>query len=198
VPYAYFRTHLRADSLAFGVLLGWLFHHRRPTFAKLARFWPLALALTPFALASMLWLGIPWPGYPPKPGQPPHSGNYWSAFTVGFNILYLTFGGLVLGAGENPEIGLRAPLPIRAPIKALAFIGSYSYTIYLAQAVITDVPSVGALFRLVRRFTVDSNWVERIGFVVLSIPLGIAISHVVERPALKLREVWWPSRRLRG
>jgi peptidoglycan/LPS O-acetylase OafA/YrhL len=193
VPYAYFRTHFRADSLAFGVVLGWLYHHRRPTFAKLARLWPLAVALTPIALWSMLWLGIPWPGYPPKPGQPPHSGNYWSAFTIGFNILYLAFGGLVIAAGEYPEAGLRAPLVIRAPMKALAFIGGYSYTIYLAQAVLVDLPAVGAMFRLARRILVDDNWVDRIGFVVLSVPLGIALSHVVERPALRVRERLWPS-----
>lgn len=194
IPNAYYPTHFRADSLCFGVMLGYLFHYRRATFAKIAKLWPLWLVLAPLALASILPLGCPFPGFPPAPGEPPHSGNYFSGFTIGFTILYLGFGGLVVAAGEYPEAGLHGPVFLRAPMKAIAYVGGYSYTIYLAHAFVMRMPGFYGAIRIARRIPLlDTNWTGRIMLFAIAIPLGIVISHLVERPVLKLRERRWPS-----
>ncbi len=193
-PNAYFPTHLRADSLCFGVMLGWAYRYRRAAFDRVARFWPIALVVAPIALVSIVFLGSPWPGYPPEPGEPPHSGNYLSGFTVGFTILYLASGSLVVAAGAHPDAGLRGPWILRAPLKALAFVGTYSYTIYLAQAIVPRTPGYSTAIGLARRLH-DSHWPGRLLFVGVSLVLGIVLAHLVERPMLKLRERWLPSTR---
>lgn len=192
VPNAYNPTHLRADSLCFGVMLGYLYRYRRAVFDRVARFWPLAVVVAPLALLSSFSLGMPWPGYPPAPGEPPHSGNYVSAFTIGFTILYLGLGSLVIIAGAYPQAGLRAPAVVRVPLRGIAFVGVYSYTIYLAQAILPKMPGWFAFARVFRRFW-DSLWVDRILFFLVSLVLGVVISHVIERPMLELRDRWLPS-----
>ena len=192
-PNAYNPTHLRADSLSFGVMIGYAHRYQKEAFARVARLWPLAFVVAPLALLSSFPLGCPWPGYPPAPGEPPHSGNTWSAFTIGFTLLYLGSGALVVFAAAYPDAGSsRGPL-VRAPLRAIGFVGVYSYTVYLAQAVVPKTPGFFALAKLARRLTVDSLWTDRVVFVVVSFALGVALSHVVERPLLVLRDRWLPS-----
>ena len=194
VPNAYFPTHMRADSLCVGVMLGWLQRYRRPLFDLLASKWRIALVLAPLALLLVIPLGSPWPGDPPEPGEPPHSGNFWSGFTVGFTILYLGFAPLVVAAGAHPEAVSRAPAPLRPLLRAVAFVGEYSYTLYLGQAIVPRTPGYATAVRIARRFS-ESLWTNRLVFVVASFAVGILLAHLVERPFLKLRERWIPARR---
>ncbi len=192
-PNAYNPTHLRADSLCFGVMIGYAYRYKKEAFARVAHFWPLAFVLAPLALVSSFPLGCPWPGYPPAPGEPPHSGNTWSAFTIGFTFLYLGSGALVAFAAAYPKAGLsRGPL-VRAPLRAVSFLGVYSYTVYLAQAIVPKTPGFFTLAKVARRLTVDSLWTDRVVFVLVSFVLGVALSHVVERPFLVLRDRFLPS-----
>lgn len=194
VPNAYFPTHLRADALSVGVVLGWAHRYRRPAFERVAAWLrPIAFPLALLALVSIAFLGSPWPGGEPEPGEPPHSGNYISGFTVGFTILSVGFGSLVVLAGAYPQAGLNGPSFVRLPLRALAFVGTYSYTIYLAQAVIPRTPGYYAIVKVGRRLAVDSNATNRTVFVVTSLVLGVVLAHVVEKPVLKLRERWLPS-----
>lgn len=167
-PNFYFQSHMRIDSLCFGVMLGYLYQYKQTTFLRAARFWPLFLALTPLVLLAHF--------YPLKSSS--------LSYTIGFTIFYLVFGGLVVAARAYPDVGKSGPL------RLVALMGVYSYTIYLAHSVIYELPGIrGVRLQFILLFGRSG---DRILFLALSILLGVLLSHSVERPFLRLREKWFP------
>jgi peptidoglycan/LPS O-acetylase OafA/YrhL len=166
-----------ADSLLFGVILGFLAHYHRETFAKIASAWPaLALAVVPvLTLAYLLPLDDPGTTF---------------AYTLGFTLLYLGFGALVVIAGAYPSAGER-----NLAARTMAWMGVYSYTIYLTHSVILLLPGAWRLPAFVRQQVLDSPWVDRVLFWGLSIATGYIVSRLIERPFLELRKRWLPSAR---
>jgi peptidoglycan/LPS O-acetylase OafA/YrhL len=167
------QTHLRADALCFGVLLGYVHHHHRQRFLAAARFWPLYVIATIAALALVHY-------YPRT--------DTWLGGTFGFTALYLAFGGLVVLAAAYPHAGRSSRL-----LGWITTIGVYSYTIYVVQA----ITRVGPGFKTAQR-TADSLAgmelpVEGTIFVATTILGGVLLSHLVERPCLKIRERWFPK-----
>jgi peptidoglycan/LPS O-acetylase OafA/YrhL len=169
----YYPTHHRADSLFFGVLLRFVSHYRSPIFDRLLRAGPLWLLGLPLALAIPLLF--------------PLEESGWLTGTVGFTALYLSFGGLVFLAGANPDFGRGGAGPLTLLARGLAWSGVYSYTIYLAHSVVNSVYAHGVIK--------ETGPADAISFLVLSIAGGVVASHVVERPFLRCRERWVPSRR---
>ena len=159
-----FPTHLRIDSLFFGVLLSYFYHKNRVAFLEKARQhrWPCILAGTLLLLPPFL-VGLP---YTP-----------W-LYTVGFSLLYVGAGLILIGflGLEIPDFGWS---------RGLAYIGSHSYSIYLWHMVIREwvVP------RLTTQYTVTTSI-----YLVGSILVGILASALVEFPVLRLRDRWFPSR----
>jgi peptidoglycan/LPS O-acetylase OafA/YrhL len=174
---AYYPSHMRIDSLLFGVLCGYAVWYRPEAVRTLAH---PAVAATAVALA-FLW-----------PTLWPVEESRWGS-TIGFTLIYLSFGAVLIFASLRPEYGMRAAGPIRYLLKGLAQIGVYSYTIYIAHSVLYVIPGmagarVRALEWATRQFGGEcSLWLDRLGFVGGSIALGVVLSHVVERPFLKLR-----------
>lgn len=166
----YYPTHLRIDSLSFGVLLGYLYQYKTESFIEVGRrFWPLfAVAPLVLLLANV---------FPVEKSA--------ISYTIGFTIFYLMFGGLVVVARTYPEFGRSGPL------KLIALAGVYSYTIYLAHSVIYELPGMAAVRRFVFPYFGETG--DRVLFFGLSILLGVAISHIIERPFLRLRAKWLPS-----
>jgi peptidoglycan/LPS O-acetylase OafA/YrhL len=172
----YIPTHFRADSLLYGVLLGYLFAYKPEFMERLRRLWPLGLAFCfgMFILPVTMKLST-------------------STFicTVGFTLLYLGFGALVTCAKLYPDFGRKGPVWFRGPMHALAIVGAYSYTIYLSQA----------LFMQIFRFQAVSKseilnahpLIKPTLFFFGVIAVGIIFSHLVERPFLALRNRWAAS-----
>ena len=162
----YLQSHYRADALCYGVLLGYV-HWRSPAFVnRLARWWPILLFLPLFALAI--------------PCRYPSSA--WQMRVLGLTLLAMSFAGLVALAVAKPQAGRRGPFGWG--FKCLAWIGSYSYTIYLCQV----VAFFGAELK--------PNLSPPIGvayFLGGSFVGGVILSHVVERPFLVLRDRWIAS-----
>lgn len=177
----YYPTHLRVDSLFVGVFLGYLHHFHRDRLQTLAKFWPYLLAMVPLALVLPLCF--------PLKLSPLCS-------TVGFSMLAVSFGATVLAAGLHPHFGRQGRL---APItKFLAWIGVYSYTIYVAHSVVYDIPGMTYLRLCLKTLvggpeTMPAIWLDRLLFLGLSIAGAVALSHLVERPFLRLRDRWIPS-----
>ena len=168
-PNFYYPSHLRIDSLCFGVLLSYVYHYQRELFVRIGRWWPAFIAALPLIVLAYVF---------------PLERSAIS-YTLGFTVFYLMFGGLVVTARIHPNFGRSGPQ------RMLAWMGIYSYTIYLAHSVVYELPGI---------FTLRSMVVSRIGtigdqllFLGLSIGLGVVISHLVERPFLKLREKWLPA-----
>jgi peptidoglycan/LPS O-acetylase OafA/YrhL len=173
LPYSHsthlFATHLRLDSLLFGVVLSYYWHFGRlresPWLARHAYLVFIAgLALLApaffFELETTPWVSVV--------GLPMF---YLGSGCVLLALLQFDFGGVTLA-------------------RSFAAIGAYSYSIYLWHLPIAH---------LVKHFQTMSgqplNWFLYAGlYGVASIGVGIAMSKLVEYPVLRVRERLYPSR----
>ncbi len=170
----YFPTHFRADSLCFGVLLGYLHRYKPHLTQRICRFWPILILFAAFILG---WVAVV-----------PLGGVSSFAPTFGFTLLYLAYGGLVLLAGNNPTFGAHGRLSFL--FKALAFMGVYSYTIYLVHAFAWIVPA----FLIRSSLLPNKTYMDSLFIFPVSIAGGYLASKLIEQPFLRLREKRFPSR----
>jgi peptidoglycan/LPS O-acetylase OafA/YrhL len=97
------------------------------------------------------------------------------------------FGGLVVAARMYPNFASTGPQ------RLLAWMGIYSYTIYLAHSVIYELPGISTLrIMAISRF---GSAGDQLLFLGLSIATGVLISHAIERPFLRLRDKVFPATR---
>ncbi|HEX4053246.1 MAG TPA: acyltransferase [Tepidisphaeraceae bacterium] len=166
-------THLRFDSLLFGVLISYYYHFfPEQTMGLARRFrWLLLVAGVAFVLPECLQ-------------------NLWDFFvcTFGYSCLYIGFG-LILLAGITfrlPTTGLRS-----IPLRVLAFVGAHSYSIYLWQ-----MPVKWWLSGWLRQWfhLKPSPQLDAIVYLCGSIGVGIILSLAVEKPVLAIRDRLAPSR----
>jgi len=163
-------THLRIDGLIFGVLLAWLHHVHPNSFRGFSRrhgrFFLVAgaaLLLPPFLFAL---------------------SEYPFMRTWGLTLNYMGSGCLLLAA-----LGWEAVEPRRRG--ALAYIGLYSYSIYLWH-----VP-VGMWFlpTFHRLLSVTPGSLASLALlVILSSATGIGAARLIEFPVLRMRDRFFPSR----
>jgi peptidoglycan/LPS O-acetylase OafA/YrhL len=154
----YIPTHLRIDSLMFGAVLSYLRAFEPLLFARIAH---SRLTLIPLAAAIAVLAFIPL-------SSP-------LMHTLGFTVLYLGFGALLLvmlvrvpGAGATRLL------------KPVAEIGLNSYSIYLWHMPIAlMLAHTRALF---------------VPYIASSIVLGILAAKLIELPTLRLRDRLFPSR----
>ncbi|MBX9625178.1 MAG: acyltransferase [Gemmataceae bacterium] len=179
------QTHTRADALCLGVLLGYAHHYHRGRFFPRVRRWRVPLlVLGPAALAV------------------PFVWGYSESLVMragGLTLLALASAGVVAVAAAYPDAGRFARGPVGWAARGLGWVGVYSYTIYLAQAVTLPLVWAGGdvLNRLFARLSGLALDVRGVAFVLLTLAWGVALSRLVERPFLRLREKWVPSDRKR-
>lgn len=163
-----YQTHVRMDSLMFGVLLSYLFNRNRNGFSDwLARH----AILLPLALLSLVTLVVF-----------PFGHVYWR--TIGYTFLYLAFGIIVVCAviaGER--------LHERGWARLIAFVGLNSYSIYLWHEA-----SKRAFSLLRKSGLLVLPWaLEFVGYALLSVAVGVVMAKLVEIPVLA-----WRDRKLPG
>ena len=165
-------THLRLDSLFFGVLLSYFQHFRPHTLDVLRKHpWPVvAFALALFALPVLF---------------PIETSILMN--TAGLTLLYLGFGALMIvflhwgplvyfsGSGFGSFLG---------------YLGSRSYSIYLWHLPMREWGGELLVWALGRKPPEAAAFVV---YVAGSILLGLAMAKLVEFPALKLRDYLFPS-----
>ncbi|MFT4933458.1 MAG: peptidoglycan/LPS O-acetylase OafA/YrhL [Pseudoalteromonas distincta] len=161
------QTHLRADSLASGLLLAIMSVYWPDAFARLQTM-RLPLLAVMSAGVAFLWM------------VPKGTGL---ASTVGYTIAYITSACALLLVYKAPIAGAKWPWS-----KALAWLGIYSYSLYvwhLAGA------RIGAA--LLSRFGVTDPVAILAVKYAAAILLGVAVSRALEWPVMRLRDRFIPS-----
>ena len=186
--WAYYRkalipTHERIDSLLFGVTLGYLHHFRPDILAKaLGPKSNRGIAAGLSALMLLPCLFLP-------------AGN-WFMLTAGLTMLYLGFGTiLMLSLHGQVVVPARFAGFVSGLRGSLAFVGVYSYSIYLWHGAIQPW---GTVF-LRRWFHLQLHGVPLVAsYFIISVSLGIAMSRLVEYPCLRLRDRLFPETQIRS
>ncbi len=176
----YYQSHLRADALFSGVGLYLLF--RTNTMSHRHGRWWLISAVIVLSLTFNLLNR-----YPLK--------DYTFAASWGFTLLYVGYGALVYAAACRPDAGRHGPMLVRMVCRTMAWVGVYSYTIYLAHAILFAIPGFESgrkyIILLLSRGEESVSWMlvfaDRFIFMALSIIGGVILSRLVERPCLRLR-----------
>jgi peptidoglycan/LPS O-acetylase OafA/YrhL len=165
-------SHLRIDSLFFGVFLSYLHNFRRPFLQKLVSGpWRLPLSIAGIlALSPALLL----------PATDP------IIYTVGFTLVYFSFGTMLLLSIYKEKERTRAKPGIA--VQSIARMGAYSYTLYLWH-----VPMAQVFGSIASRLPAVNEYVLHAVYFATSMAVGILASKLVERPILKLRDFVWPA-----
>ena len=162
-------SHLRLDSLVFGVLLSYLFHRHQARFLSLARRFRYSSAGMGVCLLA------------PAFYFPLESTRF--IYTYGLTLFYIGSGCLVVSA-----LGCRVPSSSFA--SATAFIGSHSYSVYLWHMPV----AVGAAVVNILLFH-GKIWIAYAAVYFLgSIVFGVGMAICTELPTLRLRDRLFPSR----
>ncbi len=169
-----FATHVRIDSLLFGVMLAyaWHFYHEW-TRAVVRRGRWLILLLSIACLAPLLQ----------------YTHKHFFMYSVGFTLNYLGYGGLLLlGVCEAWKL---PSLYLQPAVNLIAAIGRQSYSIYLwHMAVFYSVD-----WLLPQKLPFEQRFfLHAATYITLAIVLGSALGLLIEVPALKLRERLFPAR----
>jgi len=156
-------THLRLDSLLSGVLLSYWSIFRGERFWRfISPRYPLILCFGVLLITPMLEISN-------------HSS--W-IYTYGFTLNYLGFGAIMVGLLAFPLGSL--PKTVQGFFRAIAYIGGFSYSIYLWH-----IPWMLVLWNYgVFRFRFIGVFFYMAGAIVV----GIVTSKLVEIPVLRLRE----------
>ncbi len=170
-------THLRIDSLFFGVLLSYFFNFYKDVLMQwVQRFRAFIFIVSVLFFAPVFFFSI---------------SSYFMS-SIGFTMLYLCFGGflLLIFVDDRNELLLKK-IVTPAFYKLISFIGLYSYSIYLwhilfgkqlLEAVLKHIP-----------FPMPSLILFTLYLLFAIIP-AMLISEVVEKPFLKWRDKWFPKK----
>lgn len=172
-------THCRIDGLFFGVFLGYLYHFRPEVIENLLR--PtrnrIAIGILTAALLSTCYFF----------GRDDHF-----LLMFGLTFLYLGFGGLLVLTLEVRNVLSGAAATVAAKIGTVcAFIGMYSYSIYLWHAALLGAVQVFFL-RKPGHFNVPAIALFLFDLLA-SIALGIFFARLIEFPVLRVRDRLFPA-----
>jgi len=159
-----FPTHLRSDSLFFGVFLAYLFHRHPIGFLSIAsRFRHVLLGAGVLLLSPAFCLPLETTPF---------------LYTCGLTLFYIGSGCLLVSA-----LGFRAPASRFA--RAIAYIGSHSYSIYLwLMPVAIMGASVVAL-----HFPRHDHWlIYSTTYLLGAVTFGIMMALLIEFPVLRMRD----------
>jgi peptidoglycan/LPS O-acetylase OafA/YrhL len=167
-------THMRLDSLAFGVLVSYAYHFCRDELERLIVRYQVPLFLLALLCIFTVMARLQ---------------QDWFVHTIGYTLLYIGFGSLLLWA---LFVKLRYPGWLARVGTVVSTVGFYSYSIYLWH--------LAARYWLLPglyRFTgVRENSAADLGvYILVACGTGILMARLVEVPSLKFRDKLFPSTR---
>jgi peptidoglycan/LPS O-acetylase OafA/YrhL len=160
-----FPTHLRIDSLLAGVVLAYVTHFHRALLDRFVR--PRRVALIAGGLALLA------PAFVFAVEETP------AIYTVGLTLFAAGSACLIAGL-------MATGVPANPVVRAVAGVGAHSYSIYLwhMPVLVWGVPRLGDV----------SYPLMALVYVAASVAVGVGMARLVELPALRLRDRWFPSR----
>jgi peptidoglycan/LPS O-acetylase OafA/YrhL len=167
-------THHNLDSLAFGVLLAYLFHFRPVVFETLSR---RPLVLFPVGIALVV-TGLLF------------GREASTASAIVPILLYVGYGLVLVAMMGFASRGSSARVFGSWPARLLALVGVYSYSIYLwhidfAYRIVDSLMRAGFLADAVP----SVQWlIFMAGYVFAAVAFGVLFGRCIERPALALRD----------
>jgi len=172
-----FATHLRIDSLMFGVFLSYLYHYHKVRFSLFfSKNKTILLLFSGFCLISPFVFNI----------------ETFFMNTMGLTLLYLGFGTILSVMVVDPgSVDLLDKFLGKITVNVISRIGFYSYSIYLWHIIILFYLTV-----LVKNlFSVEPpQYIMFIVYFFSSIFIAIGASKSIEQKFLKLRDRKYPSR----
>jgi peptidoglycan/LPS O-acetylase OafA/YrhL len=160
-------SHLRMDSLLFGVGLAYAYHFHEEAFRRWLRplRYPL-LAVGPVVLTSSIWLTV--------------NRSSFAYHTIGLSLAYLGAAAMMVGL-------LMCQVPRNRVTEALAALGTHSYSIYLWH--------MALMYWAIPGLRDSVSWELRtLLYVVGAFVIGISMAKLLEAPLLRLRDRKHPSR----
>jgi peptidoglycan/LPS O-acetylase OafA/YrhL len=173
------RTHECIDSLFLGVCLGYIYHFHPATFESWSKY---RVSLIIFAIAAYCPLG-----YLQK------AAHY--SYTIGMTLLSLGCAGLLVAVVPPPSAnGAPSGFWNSRAVRLLAWIGVYSYSIYLWHYDLIAQPLFSLMMPVWK--TGLGNWQGPLYLALFftgSILAGALLAKVIEFPALRLRDRLMPA-----
>ena len=165
-----FASHLRLDSLLVGVAISYAYHFHAEPFTRRLTPWRKALMVGGILLLV--------PAFAFELEATPF------IYTVGLTVFQVGSGMLLVGV-------LLSDIPRHRAVTALAGLGAASYSIYLwhMAALVWGV----RFLELVRGGPLPYG-IRMAAYGVGAFVLGLVMAKLVEMPALRLRDRWFPSR----
>jgi peptidoglycan/LPS O-acetylase OafA/YrhL len=157
--------------MGLGVLISYYYHFKPECYAAIAKH---KLMLTTGAIIGLAPIVL------------------WSVratvnYTIGFTTSAIGFGCVLILALADTKKKF-GPVSIVGSI--LAYVGRYSYSIYLWHRVVNE----WALAELESRYGKLDYRIEFVLFLLGAVALGVITQEVIDVPCLKLRDVLFPSR----
>jgi len=174
-------THLCVDALFLGVCLGYIYHFQPQVFERVASHRVWLLVFSAVAVAPMIFV----------PKTSPFT------FTIGVTLLSLGFGALLIAVVPPPS-GAAAPARFwnLRIVKLVAWVGVYSYSIYLWHLDLVAMPLFSVLGPMWKYQPVTQTAFLYLCLLVIgSVAIGVLMAKLIEFPALRLRERLMPPRR---
>ena len=170
-------THLRIDSLMFGVLISYLYYFKNDYLNRLFQ-------SQKYLLCTIAFLGLMWtPFIDPVPS--------FFVKTIGFTLLYISFGILLISFLFESKINfILNKLFTSFIVNIISKIGVCSYSIYIIHKFVISFCN-----RIILHFNLYSN--SYLFFLIastLSIVTGMIMTYKVENHFLRLRNKYYPSR----
>jgi peptidoglycan/LPS O-acetylase OafA/YrhL len=170
-------THLRIDSLLCGVWISYLYYFKNETLNQFFRD-------KKYLLYTGAILGISWT---------PFIDSEPSFFvkTIGFTLVYLSFGILLLSFLLEKNINLNLDKMLSASVvNTISKIGFCSYSIYIIHLFMQAF-----LHKIIDRYHLYNNsYTFFIAASGLSIIAGMIMTHKIEKYFLRIRNKYYPAR----
>ena len=170
-------THLRIDSLFFGVLIAYLYYFKRNWLIHFFRSHKSLLYWIGF-------LGLTW-----TPFLDPLSSYFLRTF--GFTLLYFSFGILLLSFVLDPVINQKLNKVFTSVVvNTVRKIGYSSYSLYIIHSFVISMLS-SSIFSFLG---ITNRYVFFVVTATTCVLLGMLITFTVEKYFLKLRDKYYPRR----